>query len=124
MGRINISITKKDTNEWIINRKFCRSSALEFLCENSDDEKLKDFDYKIIMGVELDGNNVHSFIDRIQYVIDYLLAIPQKYREQNFSKGDTLVYTQFIDDLKNSRDYLKLFISKNNIDEYLIEILQ
>ena len=124
MGRINISITEKKTDKWVINELFCRSSDLEFFCKDSKEVILEDFYYDIVMGIDLGKHNMHNYLEKIDYVINFLNNIPSDKRPSYFPFYKEDFYLDFIKDLKNSRDYINDFIDKNDIEDYLIEIIQ
>lgn len=124
MSRIDLSIREKKTNEWVINKKFCRTPALEFFCENSKDEKLQFFDYNIMMGIDINKDNISEHLGTIQYVINFLTTIPVNKRSDYFDFYKEPIYLDFIADLTNSLDYLNNFMTKNNIEDYVIEIVQ
>lgn len=124
MSRIDITIKNKNTNELITNRGFCRSPALKFLCEESSDEKLQDFDYEVGMGIDLDKKNSTDFLEKIEYVIKYLEDMPFESRKSIFIYPirETL-YLQFIENLKESKAYLEGFTVDRNLDDYAIIIV-
>ena len=123
MSRVDIAITEKKTNNLLFNRGFCRSPALESFCENTSNKKLQAFDYEIGMGIDLDEKKFHLFMDTINYVINYLEAIPLTERKDNFDWYDEDYYCQFIEDLKESILYLKDFGNTHNLEEYKITIV-
>jgi len=124
MSRVNISITERKTDEWIINEKFCRTPALEFFCKNSNNEKLQGLFYDIVMGIDLDKDNIGEYLEIVQYVITTLNDITPDKRSDYFPVYKEDIYNDFIRDLTNSLAYLNDFIKKNNLEDYLIEITQ
>ena len=124
MSRIDISIKDKLTNEWIINRGFCRTPEVEFFCENSNDEILADFDYNIIMGISLDRETIPDFFAQVQYIIDYLISIPKNYIDANYSEVQKKMRDTFLEDLIEGKKFLEAFVKNNNIDNYKIKIVQ
>ncbi|WP_052596390.1 hypothetical protein [Aureispira sp. CCB-QB1] len=124
MSRVDIAIHNKNTNELVANRGFCRTPALKFLCEESSDEKLQDFDYEIGEGIDLDKKNITSFLERIEYVIMALENMPLEDKKKRFNYPiDETLYLQFIENLKDSKKYLSDFSDNNNLDNYLIVIV-
>lgn len=124
MSRIDISIKNKKTNEWIVNRGFCRTPELEFFCENSNDEKLVDFDNSIIMGISLDKKNFSDFLDTVQYIIDYLLAIPTDYINENYDEVHKGMRNTFIAELREGKNFIEDFVSNHELDDYKVKIVQ
>ncbi|WP_052596392.1 hypothetical protein [Aureispira sp. CCB-QB1] len=122
MGSIHISISKKNTDEFVGLTPLCRDSSLESYCENSLDDILQDFDYDLNMGLSLDKENIDDFLNRIQYVIKYLKDIPNDKRLESFDSYNEDIFNYFIKRLETGKKYLENFIVNNNIEEYVIEV--
>ena len=104
MSRIDITVKQKDTGELFINQGFCRSSDLEFFCENTQDPKLQDFAYLLYTGVTLSQENVNDFLSQLDYVVQFLVAMEEPTRKTYFPFYQSTYYQQFIEDLTNGRD--------------------
>ena len=118
MSRIDISVSEKNTDNFIANRGFCRSTALEYFCEQSDNSQLQDFAYEISMGVELNAKTIKVFIEKIEYVL-----LKLKVQEDFLTLNRKKLFINFLDDLMESKSYLHDFSLRKDLDNFNIEII-
>ncbi|MCP4136986.1 MAG: hypothetical protein GY754_38820 [bacterium] len=123
MSRIDISITEKESGEWIVNRGFCRGTHLSYFCKNCKDEQVRDFDVDVTWSVDLTKQNFSEFIKSIEYTISYLESLDENERNKLFKLYRKDNFYQFIEDLKESLHYLMNFEKDHDLDKYEIDIL-
>lgn len=123
MSLIHISITKKDTNEFVASQGFCRTSGLAFFCRDEQNEKIRNFELDISMGLDVKKENINNFLHEIQYVIDYLRSIPVQKRANHFKRYKEDSYLYFINCLESSKQYLEEFANQNNLDDFIIMVI-
>lgn len=122
MGSVHISISKKDTGELIGLTALCKDYSLESYCENSLDEVLQDFEYDLNMGLDLDSNNISSFLMKVEYVIEYLSGLSHDKRINYFDSYNEGIYNYFLERLEDGKKYLENFVKNNNVEDYKIEV--
>ena len=123
MSRIDITVKQKDTGELLINQGFCRSSDLEFFCENSQDLKLQDFAYLLYIGVTLSQENVNDFLSQLDYVVQFLVAMEAPTRKTYFPFYKGTYYQQFIEDLTNGRNVLQSLSQEKDLNTLKVDVM-
>lgn len=118
MSRIDISIRNKKNKEWVANKGFCRSSDLELFCENSENDRLIDFDDRIVIGISLNKDNISNFLEELQFIIFSL-----KKNNNSYKGVEKDMLNEFIINISKGKCFLEKFMQENNLDDYTIKIV-
>lgn len=123
MSRIDTTIKQKNSDELLINQGFCRSSDLDFFCENSQDRKRQDFAYLLYTGVTLSKENINDFLYQLEYVIQFLSALEESTRNEYFPFYKESIYEHFLEDLTNGLQFLQTLQQEKDLDELEVDIM-
>ena len=123
MSRIDISVTKKKSGKLITNQGFCRSSHLSEFCAESQDSEVRNFADIIFLGKDITEDNINDFLRILEYVMSYLLGINENERTNFFPLYKEEYFIQFINDLKNSLEFLRTLGEEKKLCDIEVEIL-
>jgi len=124
MSRIDITIKEIATDNLIVNRGFCRDTHLEIYCEHFEEEIMCDFANDLYSGVSLGMSNFQDFLFRLSYVIQVLSNMDKEDQLKAFPSYPVNLLEQFINDLEDSFEFLRLFkLNEKDISKFNISII-